>query len=73
MVSQGLWQARKRASDCFLMVATGASPWYHAPHNREACMADSLDGESLSKGNTHGAHVLVNRHGIQLDLEHVWE
>ena len=26
----------------FLMVATGASPWYHAPHNKEARRADSF-------------------------------
>ena len=49
------------------MLATGASPWYHAPHNKEARRADSVGGESLSKGNTHGAYVLVKHHGIQYD------
>ena len=26
------------------MLATGASPWYHAPHNTEARRADSFSG-----------------------------
>ena len=55
------------------MLATGASPWYRAPHNREARGADSLDVGSLDNANTHGAHVLVKPHGIQYDPERVWE